>query len=254
MWSIHEVRDRHSVGLTMVFRPSHLDIVCEPGEAVHDALPGVAVDHVIVACHNNNIQGFWVDFLHIVKPESMGKGIYSGTWYGDIVAVHDIPIILLGGIVAWRSVELVESTVSDNELDPGVRIGKVAGLAGGTQVSAVGLFHTCQLSQPEAGEVPVIYGDLGLWVGLGVGADMAAPCSTLARGSDLMNTLGRLVSMPGLLSVILERLVVLALVSVVGDCCCCASTVTRLSVGCVAVGGMSAALVPVHYGDLYRQS
>ena len=65
----------------------------------------------------------------LVWPESMGKGIYSGTWYGDIVAVHDIPIILLGGIVAWRSVELVESTVSDNELDPGVRIGKVAGLA-----------------------------------------------------------------------------------------------------------------------------
>ena len=100
----------------------------------------------------------------------------------------------------------------------------------------------------------MIYGDLGQRVGLGVGADMAAPCSTLARGSDLMNTLGRLVSMPGLLPVILERLVVLALVSVVGDCCCCASTATRLSVGCVAVGGMSAALVPVHYGDLYRQS
>ena len=251
MWSIHEVRDRHSVGLTMVFRPSHLDIVCEPSEAVHDALPRVAVDHVIVACHNNNIQGFWVDFLHIVKPESMGKGIYSGTWYGDVVAVHDIPIILLGGIVAWRSVELVESTVSDNELDPGVRIGKVAGLAGGTQVSAVGLFHTCQLSQPEAGEVPVIYGDLGQRVGLGVGADMAAPCSTLARGSDLMNTLGRLVSMPG---GCLSSWRGWYLVSVVGDCCCCASTATRLSVGCVAVGGMSAALVPVHYGDLYRQS
>ena len=153
---IHYVGDCHSVLHAMLYA-SHLDIVSKPGEALHDALSGVAVDHVIVPSHNNNIQWFWMDFLYIVEPESMCEVINNSTWYRDVVAVHGIPIILLGGTVARGSIELVESAVCDNNLYPGVGIGRVVGLAGGTQVPAVGLFHSCQLSEPEAGEVPVVY-------------------------------------------------------------------------------------------------
>ena len=54
LWSIHQVGDCHSVGLTMM-DTSHLHIVGKPGEALHDLMPGVAHDNVIVASHKNNI-------------------------------------------------------------------------------------------------------------------------------------------------------------------------------------------------------
>ena len=267
LWCIHEVGDCHSVVLAMV-NASHLDIVSEPGEALHDAVSGVAIDHVIVAGHKHNIQRFRVPFLHIVQPESMSKGIYSSTWYGDIVAVHDIPFILLGGIVARRGIELVESAVCDNNLDPGVRIGEVVGLAGGTQVPAVGFFHSCQLSEPEAGEVSVVNKDLGLRVGLGVGADKAVPRPTVVRGMDILCcgvsvALGRMFCMLGRLPGTLGWWVVLALVSVVVDRSCVPARLpvvdwscvpARLPVVGVAAVGMGATVVPVNYQDLYRQT
>ena len=112
----------------------------------------------------------------------MGKSINSGTRYGDVIAMHDITIILmLGGIAARGSIVLVESAVSDNNLDPGVRIAEVMGLARGTQISAVGLLYSCQLSEPEAGEVPVVHYDLGLRVGLSVGADVTLSWPLVSR-------------------------------------------------------------------------
>ena len=171
-----------------------------------------------------------MDFLHIVKPESMGESVNTSTWYGDVVNVHDISIILLGGIVARGCIELVESAVSDNDLDPGVRIWKVSGLAGGAQISGVCLFHSCELSEPEAGEVSVVYGDLWLGVGLRVRADEAAPWATLVSGLHtlcwgLPGTMGGLPGSLGrwVMCCILGRLpgtlgwwVVLPLVSVIG--------------------------------------
>ena len=80
----------------------------------------------------------------------------------------------------------MESAVCDNNLDPGVMIGEVVGLAGGTQVPAVGFCHSCQLSEPEAGEVSVVNKELGLRVGLGVGADKAVPWPTLLSMMDIL--------------------------------------------------------------------
>ena len=183
LWGVHECGYSHSIGaLRVMAEASQLHHVSKPFELVHDVLPAVPFDEVVVPSNYHHVQRLLVRLLTVVQPESVSKGLYGGTWYGHIVTVQDVSRVAdWGWDRAVRSVcgeklaaeKLVQCAVRHSHLDPVPGVGLVVGLAGGAEVVTGSVLHTSKHSHPEAGEVPVVHWDLWARVFLSVGANIA---------------------------------------------------------------------------------
>ena len=94
-------------------------------ELVHNVLPVIIPNEVVIPCHDAHIHWPTMHSIQILDPKSITEGVDTSTFNGKIVAVKKIPS-MLADVSIWGSKVHVECAVRNDQLGPGLWVGDMA--------------------------------------------------------------------------------------------------------------------------------